>query len=155
MMRCKGKEAILQPQFHENKHQLNGKKYKKCCSGSGWVQRSKMGRESQFGKPIHFTLDHVTRRLVGRIFAYLGGHEDGRIIAKVCGENITIDQMLIAHEFGASVEGVVNAANMLVKEAQTALKNIAGMDAFVNKEQWSVICMKEEFHVKFVTSSLL
>jgi hypothetical protein len=63
--------------------------------------------------------------------------------------------MLIVHQFGASVEGVVNAANMLVKEAQTALKNIARMDAFVNKEQWSVIRMKEEFHVKFVTSSLL
>lgn len=76
-----------------------------------------MGKESQFGKPIHCTLDHFMRRLVGRIFAYLGGHEDGRIIAKVCGENITIDQMLIAHQFGVSIEGLVNAANMLVKEA--------------------------------------
>ncbi len=128
MMRHKGKEAILQPQFHENKHQLNGNFFLKCCNGSEWVQRSKMGRESQFGKPIHCTLDHVTRRLVERIFAYLGGHEDGIIIAKVCSENITIDQMLIAHQFGVS--GIVNAANTLIKEAQTTLKNIARMNAF-------------------------
>jgi hypothetical protein len=39
---------------------------------------------------------------------------------------------------------------MLIKEAQTALKNIAGMDAFVDKEQWNMIRMKEEFHAKFV-----
>jgi hypothetical protein len=31
-----------------------------------------------------------------------------------------------------------------------ALKNIAGLDAFINKEQWSVIWMKEEYHAKFV-----
>jgi hypothetical protein len=33
---------------------------------------------------------------------------------------------------------------MLVKEAQITLKNIARIDAFVDKEQWSVIHMKEE-----------
>jgi hypothetical protein len=32
-----------------------------------------------------------------------------------------------------------------------ALKNIAKLDAFVNKEQQSVIQMKEEYHVRFTT----
>jgi hypothetical protein len=39
--------------------------------------------------------------------------------------------------------------NTLVKEMQTAFKNIARPDAFVEKEHWSIICMKEEFHAKF------
>jgi hypothetical protein len=34
---------------------------------------------------------------------------------------------------------MVDATNMLVKEVQVAFKNIAGLDAFVNKEQWNVI----------------
>jgi hypothetical protein len=34
---------------------------------------------------------------------------------------------------------------------QIAFKNIARPDAFVEKEQWSMICMKEEFHAKFAT----
>jgi hypothetical protein len=34
---------------------------------------------------------------------------------------------------------------------QTPLKNIARPNAFVEKEQWSIICMKEEFHAKFAT----
>jgi hypothetical protein len=38
---------------------------------------------------------------------------------------------------------------MLIKEAQTIFKNITGMDAFVDKEQWNMIRMKE-FHAKFV-----
>ncbi len=33
-----------------------------------------------------------------------------------------------------SVEGIVDAMNTLVKEAQDAFKNIAELDAFVNKE---------------------
>jgi hypothetical protein len=37
-------------------------------------------------------------------------------------------------QFGGSIEGVVDATNALVKEAQVALKNIIGLDAFVNKE---------------------
>jgi hypothetical protein len=73
---------------------LKGKKYGKCYSGSEWVQRAKMGKESQFGRHIHCTLDHAMRRLVGRIFAYLGCHKDGRIITKVWDENITIDQTM-------------------------------------------------------------
>ncbi len=50
---------------------------------------------------------------------------------------------MIAQQFGMSVEGVVDARNALVKEAHVAFKNIARLDAFVNKEQWSVIQMKE------------
>jgi ABC-type dipeptide/oligopeptide/nickel transport system ATPase subunit len=38
-----------------------------------------------------------------------------------------------------------------VKKAEVALKNIVGLDAFVNKEQWNVIWMKEEYHAKFAT----
>jgi hypothetical protein len=59
--------------------------------------------------------------------------EDGDIKAIVCGEKITIDQTLFAQQFGINEEGVVNAVNALVKEAQVAFKNIAGLDVFVNK----------------------
>jgi len=44
---------------------------------------------------------------------------------------------------------VVDAENALVKEAHVAFKNIVGLDAFVNKEQWSMIWMKEYYHAKF------
>jgi hypothetical protein len=47
--------------------------------------------------------------------------------------------VLIAQQFGISVEGVVDVANTSIKEAQVALKNIVKLDAFVNKEQWNVI----------------
>jgi hypothetical protein len=33
----------------------------------------------------------------------------------------------------------MDATNALVKKAEVALKNIVGLDAFVNKEQWNVI----------------
>jgi len=52
----------------------------------------------------------------------------------VCGEKITIDQVLIAQQFGISVEGAIDGTNALVKEAQVAFKNIVGLDAFINKE---------------------
>jgi hypothetical protein len=45
---------------------------------------------------------------------------------------------------------VVDAMNTLVKKAQVTSKNIARPDAFINKEQWNVIQMKEEYHAKFV-----
>jgi hypothetical protein len=41
---------------------------------------------------------------------------------------------MISQQFGVSVEGAIDAANTLVNEAQFVLKNIAGPDAFVNKE---------------------
>ncbi len=57
----------------------------------------------------------------------------------VCGEKITIDQALIIQQFGVSVEGIVDAVNTLVKEVQIAFKNIVGLDAFINKKQWSIL----------------
>ncbi len=69
--------------------------------------------------------------------------ENGGIRVVICGEKITIDQALIVKQFNVSVEGVVDATNALVKEAQIALKNIVKLDAFVNKEQWSIIQIEE------------
>jgi hypothetical protein len=46
--------------------------------------------------------------------------------------------MLITQQFGVNVEGMVDAANALVKEAY-AFKNIVRSNAFVNKEQWNMI----------------
>ncbi len=60
--------------------------------------------------------------------------KDGHIRRVVCGEKITIDQALIVQQFGINVEGMVNAANALVKEAQVVFKNIIGLDVFVNQE---------------------
>jgi predicted transposase YbfD/YdcC len=78
--------------------------------------------------------------------------KDGLIQVVVRGEKITIDQMLIIKQFGVNVEGV-DATNVLVKEVQVAFKNIAGLDAFVNKEHWNIIRMKEEYHDMFTTIS--
>jgi hypothetical protein len=50
-----------------------------------------------------------------------------------------------------SKEGAVDVANATFDEAQTILKTIIGPHAFVGNEQQSVVCMKEEFHAKFVT----
>jgi hypothetical protein len=58
--------------------------------------------------------------------------------------------MLIAQQFGISVERTIDATNASVKEAQVPFTNIARSYAFVNKEQWSVIRMKEEYHAKFI-----
>jgi hypothetical protein len=58
--------------------------------------------------------------------------------------------VLIVQQFGVNVKEMVDATNALLKEAQVALKNIVGSNAFVNKEQWSVIWLKEEYHAKFV-----
>jgi hypothetical protein len=60
--------------------------------------------------------------------------EDRCIETIICVEKITIGQLLIIKQFGVSVEGVVDATNTLVKEAQDAFKNIVGLDAFVNKK---------------------
>ncbi len=60
--------------------------------------------------------------------------KDGHIRRIICGEKITIDRTLIVQHFGINVEGTIDATNALVKEAQVALKNIVGLDAFINKE---------------------
>jgi len=43
---------------------------------------------------------------------------------------------------------MMDATNIFIKKAQVTLKNIIGLDAFINKEQWSIIWMKEEYHAK-------
>ncbi len=60
--------------------------------------------------------------------------EDGQIWAIVNGERITIDQALIVKQFSVNTEGAMDVTNALVKEVEVALKNIAKLDAFVNKE---------------------
>ncbi len=60
--------------------------------------------------------------------------KEGQIQAIVNSERIGINQVLIVKQFGVSIEGVVDATNALVKEAQVALKNVTGLDAFMNKE---------------------
>jgi hypothetical protein len=57
---------------------------------------------------------------------------------------------LIAQQFGVSVERILDATNTLVKKGQAIIKNIARPNAFVDKVQWSVICMKKEYHAKFM-----
>lgn len=42
--------------------------------------------------------------------------------------------MLIAKQFGVNIERVVDVINMLVKEAQIALKNITRLDVFMEKK---------------------
>ncbi len=59
--------------------------------------------------------------------------------------------MLITQQFGVNVERMVDVANALVKEAH-AFKNIVGPHAFVNKEQWYMTWMKEDYHAKFAQS---
>jgi hypothetical protein len=44
----------------------------------------------------------------------------------------------------------VDAVNVLVEEAHVAFKTIARLDTFVNKEQWNMTRIKEEYHAKFV-----
>jgi hypothetical protein len=46
---------------------------------------------------------------------------------------------------------MIDVANALVKKAH-AFKNIIGPNAFINKEQWSMIWMKEDYHAKFAQS---
>jgi hypothetical protein len=58
---------------------------------------------------------------------------------------------LITQQLGVSVEGVVDVMNTLVKEAQVALNNIVGLDAFINKKNWNIIQMKKEYHTILVT----
>jgi hypothetical protein len=58
---------------------------------------------------------------------------------------------LITQQLGVSVEGVVDVMNALVKEAQVALNNIVGLDAFINKKNWNIIQMKKEYHTILVT----
>jgi hypothetical protein len=129
---------------------IKGKKILKMLQWIRMGPKSENGQRKPIWEAYSLYIRPCHKETYWKNFCIHGRPQRWKIIAKVCGENITIDQVLIAHQFGVSVKGGLNAANMLVKEAQTALKNIVGMDAFVNKEQWSTICMTKDFHVKFV-----
>jgi hypothetical protein len=108
-----------------------------------------MGKASWFGWLVCFLLDSSMTKPIGRVLAHLKVHK-GWTHYDSC-EKITIDQTLIIQQFGNYVERMIDATNALVKEAQVASKNIVGLDVFINKEQQSIIWMKEEYHTKFVT----
>jgi hypothetical protein len=59
------------------------------------IQRMIVGKASQFGWLVRCSLDSPTAKLVGGILAHMESIMDGHIKAIVCGEKITIDQMLI------------------------------------------------------------
>jgi hypothetical protein len=44
-----------------------------------------------------------------------------------------------------SSKGVVDVATAIVNNSKKTLINIVGPNAFVEKEQWSVVQMKEQF----------
>jgi hypothetical protein len=75
--------------------------------------------------------------------------KDGRILGQARGQGILIDQVLIHEQLGISKEGVIDAANATFEEAKTTLIKIVRLHAFVENEQWNVMCMKEEFHARF------
>ncbi len=81
---------------------------------------------------VHWTVPWLD--LLEEFLHTLESTKDGQIWTILYGERITIDQMLIAKQFGVSAEGVVDATNTQAKEVEVAFKNIVGLDAFVNKE---------------------
>ncbi len=74
--------------------------------------------------------------------------EDGQVRAQVCGQKILIDHILIHNQLGISSERVVDVANATFQKVKTTLRKIIGPHAFVENGQWSVIHMKEEFHIR-------
>ncbi len=68
----------------------------------------------------------------------------------VCQE-IFINHVLIHEQLKISKEGTVDVINATFEDAKTTLKRIVGPHAFVENEQWNVMHMKEEFHVRFAT----
>ncbi len=95
-------------------------------------------------------MDYTTRRPITSFLQTLEAMKDGRIQGWVCGQEIIIDQVLIHEQLGISKEGTIDVTNATFDEAKITLKKIACPHAFVENEQWNVICMKEEFHAKFV-----
>jgi hypothetical protein len=77
--------------------------------------------------------------------------KDGRIQGWVCGQEILIDHVLIHEKLGISKEGTIDVVSATFDEAKSTLKKITGPHAFVENEHWSVVHMKEEFHVRLVT----
>jgi hypothetical protein len=76
-------------------------------------------------KPIQPIVDYAMRRPVVRFFMNLGCNEGW--------------------------EGTVDVANATFNKTKTTLKKITCPHAFAENGQWNVVCMKEEFHAKFVT----
>jgi hypothetical protein len=77
--------------------------------------------------------------------------KDGRIQGQTCGQEILICQVLIHEQLEISNKGIIDdATNAIYDEAKTILKKIVGLHAFVENEQWNILCMKKEFHARFV-----
>jgi hypothetical protein len=57
--------------------------------------------------------------------------EDGRILGRVHGQEIFIDQIPIHEQLGISKEGIVNAVNATFEEVKITSKRIIGPHAFV------------------------
>ncbi len=57
--------------------------------------------------------------------------------------------MFIHEQLGISKEGTIDIINATFEEAKTALKRITSPHALVENEQWNVVRMKEDFHVRF------
>ncbi len=60
-----------------------------------------------------------------------------------------IDQILIHEQVGNSKEKTIDVANSTFNEAKIVLKKIGCPYVFVENEQWSVVCMKEDFMCNF------
>ncbi len=75
----------------------------------------------------------------------------GRIQGQVGGQEILIDQVLIHEQLEISKGSATNVTNATFDETKTTLKKITCPHAFVKNEKWSVLRMKEEFPMKFVT----
>jgi hypothetical protein len=93
--------------------------------------QEKQGGASRFRRFICYSLNSSIIELVGGIFVNLGDHNGGKNSSNINSERISIDQTLIVKQFGVNIEGVMDATNALVKEAQVALKNVTGLDAFM------------------------
>jgi hypothetical protein len=109
-----------------------------------------MGKEGRFGKPICYTLDHAMKGLVGRVFMYLGVHKGWKNPSQGMWWKSYNQSIVNSEAISVNTKEVIDVANTLVREMQIALKNIARPNAFVEKEQSNIICMKEDFHAKFV-----
>ncbi len=76
--------------------------------------------------------------------------KDGRILVRIRGQKILIDQILIHEQLKISKEGTVDTANATFEESKSIFKWIIGPCVFVENEEWNAMNMKEEFHARFV-----
>ncbi len=146
------KRAIQLLRLLEKRHLLKQKRFRRCFNGSRCDPKRGSGQSELVYEVclLFYWIVPWSNLLEGFLWTW-EITKDGWIWAIINGERITIDQTLIAKQFNVSVEGAMDATNALVKKTQMASKNIIGLDAFVNKEQWSIIRMKEEYHARFAT----